>query len=51
MLFSVCTCIMQRGFNVRSKLLNEQPNGDTLPESIHILPEKSQVKGMHTVIR
>ena len=37
----------------RSKLLTDQPNGDKLPESVHILPSagKSQVKGMHTVIR
>jgi len=43
--------LKKRGFNFRSKLLTDQPNGDKLPESVHILPGKSQVKGMHTVIR
>ena len=40
-------------FGCRSKLLTDQPNGDKLPDSVHILPSagKSQVKGMHTVIR
>ena len=42
---------LQRGFNFRSKLIMEQPNGDKLPDSVHILPNKAQVKGMHTVIR
>ena len=35
----------------RSKLLTDQPNGDKLPESVYIMPGKSQVRGMHTVIR
>ena len=35
----------------RSKLLTGQPRDEKLPSSVHILPEKPQVKGMHTVIR
>ncbi|XP_064394292.1 uridine-cytidine kinase-like 1 [Halichondria panicea] len=43
--------LKKRGFKSRSKLLNGQPNGNKLPESVLILPGKPQVKGMHTVIR
>lgn len=35
----------------RSKLLTGQPNGEKLPDSVYLLPDKPQVRGMHTVIR
>lgn len=43
----------QRGFNFRSKLLAEQGGADNgvLPSSLHILPDRPQVRGMHTMIR
>jgi len=50
-LVSVLCSVMVCWSGYRSKLLTDQPNGDKLPESVHILPGKSQVKGMHTVIR
>ena len=50
-MYKVFPFLLQRGFNFRSKLIMDQPNGDKLPDSVYILPNKAQVKGMHTVIR
>jgi len=50
-LVGVLCSVMVCWSGYRSKLLTGQPNGDKLPESVHILPGKSQVRGMHTVIR
>ncbi|CAI7997178.1 Uridine-cytidine kinase-like 1 [Geodia barretti] len=43
--------LKQRGFNNRPKLLAGQRETEALPDSVHILPNKPQVKAMHTVIR
>lgn len=42
---------VKRGFNNRSKLLDGQWETQALPSSVHLLPNKPQVKAMHTVIR
>lgn len=46
--------LKKRGFVFRSKVLRASPPKGAiqqLPDSVHILPDKPQVKGMHTVIR
>lgn len=43
--------LKKRGFNFRSKLLTDQPCWEKLPDTVHLLPDKPQIKGMHTVIR
>ena len=45
LLVMVCMCVC------RSKLLEEQSNGEPLPSCVCVLPNKPQVQGMHTMIR
>jgi len=43
--------MLQQDCKICSKLYNERPDGEKLSESFHLLDNKSQVRGMHTVIR
>lgn len=43
--------LVKRGFKVRTQLANHGNNGHPYPDSLHVLEQTPQVKGLHTFIR